>query len=77
MTDHRARPVPGEPPVRMVKCPACGGPSRYHPSNPDRPFCSPRCRQLDLGAWASERFRLPAEAPQEPQTPSAAPFQDI
>jgi endogenous inhibitor of DNA gyrase (YacG/DUF329 family) len=35
----------------------------YAPQNPYRPFCSERCKQLDLGAWASESFRMPAEAP--------------
>ncbi len=48
---------------RTVKCPACGGPSVYATSNPYRPFCSARCRQIDLGAWASEQFALPASAP--------------
>ena len=43
--------------ARTVKCPACGGPSRY------RPFCCERCKNLDLGAWASEEFRVPS-APQ-------------
>ncbi len=32
-------------------------------SNRWRPFCSERCRSVDLGAWASERFRVPAETP--------------
>ena len=35
----------------------------YAPQNAYRPFCSERCKQLDLGAWASESFRVPAEAP--------------
>jgi hypothetical protein len=48
-----------------VRCPACGGPSRYAPDNPDRPFCGERCRQQDLGAWASERFALPEQAPDQ------------
>ncbi|MBK5204924.1 MAG: DNA gyrase inhibitor YacG [Polaromonas sp.] len=50
-------------PVRLVVCPSCGGPSVYAPSNRFRPFCSERCKNLDLGAWASEDFRLPADAP--------------
>ena len=49
----------------MVKCPTCGGPSVFAPSNRFRPFCGERCRQIDLGAWASEEFRVPAEAPPE------------
>jgi len=36
--------------------------------NPDRPFCSERCRLIDLGAWASERFRIAGEP--VPQTPA-------
>lgn len=49
--------------ARMVRCPACGGTSVYHPSNAYRPFCSERCKNLDMGAWASEAFRMPTEAP--------------
>jgi endogenous inhibitor of DNA gyrase (YacG/DUF329 family) len=53
-------------PARTIKCPACGGPSRYAGDNAFRPFCSERCRSVDLGAWASERYRVPvAEAPEE------------
>ena len=61
--------MPGQPSLdrtaRVVRCPACGGPSRYAPDNPDRPFCGERCRQQDLGAWASERFALPEQAPDQ------------
>ena len=59
---------PGTP--RTVPCPACGGPSRYAPDNPGRPFCSQRCKLHDLGDWANERFRVEAQdggdAPTEP-----------
>ena len=48
---------------RQVPCPTCSAPSVFAPSNRWRPFCSERCRSLDLGAWASERFRVPADAP--------------
>lgn len=51
------------PAARSVTCPCCGGDSIYAPSNAYRPFCSERCKQVDLGAWASEDFRMPAEAP--------------
>jgi uncharacterized protein len=47
-------------PVRTITCPACGGPSRYASDNAFRPFCSQRCRRLDLGAWASEKYRVGA-----------------
>ncbi len=49
--------------VRTVRCPACAGPSLYASSNPYRPFCSARCKGMDLGAWASEQFRLPEREP--------------
>ncbi len=54
--------APGVKP-RIVRCPACGGDSVYGPRNPYRPFCSERCKNMDLGAWASERFRVPEETP--------------
>ena len=28
-------------------------------NNPHRPFCSERCRLIDLGAWTEERYRIP------------------
>jgi len=54
-------------PIRptLVTCPGCGGESLYASSNPSRPFCSERCKNLDFGAWASEAFRVPTEAPPE------------
>lgn len=45
--------------VQIVKCPMCSGPSRYASDNAYRPFCSARCKNLDLGAWANESFRFP------------------
>jgi len=48
---------------RRVPCPTCKRPVVYSERNPWRPFCSERCRSADLGAWASERFRVPAAAP--------------
>jgi endogenous inhibitor of DNA gyrase (YacG/DUF329 family) len=56
---------------RIVRCPACGGDSVYAPGNPYRPFCSERCKNMDLGAWASESFRVPDESP-----PDDLPFGD-
>jgi endogenous inhibitor of DNA gyrase (YacG/DUF329 family) len=48
---------------RKVRCPACAGNSLYSPANPYRPFCSARCKGVDLGAWASEEFKLPDDTP--------------
>ncbi len=53
--------------AKLVPCPTCGGDSVYAPSNPYRPFCSERCKQIDMGAWASEDFRMPADTPPDEQ----------
>ena len=37
-----------------VACPYCKKPVVYSTANPFRPFCSERCKMLDLGAWANE-----------------------
>lgn len=53
---------------RVVNCPQCGKPALFGPANPWRPFCSERCRLIDLGAWATESYRIsPAEAEAEPE----------
>ncbi|KHD89088.1 MULTISPECIES: DNA gyrase inhibitor YacG [Bdellovibrio] len=46
---------------RQVKCPQCGRLALYSPENPFRPFCSERCRIIDLGAWASEEYKIPVK----------------
>jgi hypothetical protein len=43
-----------------LRCPHCGAPTTWE-GNPDRPFCSERCRLIDLGRWADEEYRVPAE----------------
>ncbi|WP_308417141.1 DNA gyrase inhibitor YacG [Deefgea rivuli] len=45
--------------MKKIACPQCGTLIEYSTSNPFRPFCSERCKMLDLGAWASESYRLP------------------
>ena len=43
----------------MVPCPQCGTPTPFDATiNPFRPFCSKRCKFIDLGAWSSESYRL-------------------
>ncbi|MCA8967645.1 MAG: DNA gyrase inhibitor YacG, partial [Planctomycetes bacterium] len=41
-----------------VKCPNCGRAVEWTDRSPFRPFCSDRCRLIDLGEWASERHRI-------------------
>jgi uncharacterized protein len=53
--------------LKLVACPTCGGESIYALSNDFRPFCSVRCKNIDLGAWSNEDFRLQAIAKPEDQ----------
>ena len=39
-----------------VKCPTCGKEIEYSSANPWRPFCSERCKLIDLGEWASDGY---------------------
>ncbi|MBI4237874.1 MAG: DNA gyrase inhibitor YacG [Deltaproteobacteria bacterium] len=41
-------------------CPHCRALTLWE-GNPYRPFCSERCRQIDLGQWAMETYRIPGE----------------
>ncbi|MDP2239524.1 MAG: DNA gyrase inhibitor YacG [Burkholderiales bacterium] len=57
--------------MKFVSCPQCGTQVRWDPANPYRPFCSERCKLIDLGAWAEESYRIPvAEHKVEPDTDS-------
>ena len=57
----------------MAKCPNCGKPTVAA----FRPFCSARCKQVDLNRWFSESYRVPVrsvdeeedEAPARPDRP--------
>ena len=44
-----------------VRCPQCGNESLWNTENSFRPFCSERCKLIDLGAWASETYRVPVQ----------------
>jgi len=60
--------------VRKVPCPTCRQPAVFAPANRWRPFCSERCRSADLGAWASESYRMPVESPgPDPDAAEQAP----
>lgn len=52
----------------LVTCPQCGNVSEYSRDNAFRPFCSERCKLIDLGQWASENYRIP-----EPLKPEDLP----
>jgi endogenous inhibitor of DNA gyrase (YacG/DUF329 family) len=52
---------PESPPGRQRPCPICGKPAETR----FRPFCSSRCADIDLGRWFTERYRIPAGAPED------------
>ncbi len=43
-------------------CPQCKKPSLWQ-DNPSRPFCSERCKLIDLGAWANEDYKIATQTP--------------
>lgn len=43
--------------AKSFPCPRCQQPSQWQ-DNPARPFCSERCKLIDLGAWASEEYKV-------------------
>lgn len=49
-TAKKAPPAPRKP------CPVCGKPATTEAA----PFCSDRCRQIDLGHWLTGSYRIPA-----------------
>jgi len=51
--------------VRTQPCPNCKKLAPWE-GNPWRPFCSERCRNLDLGKWATGAYRVPGPPVSEP-----------
>ena len=45
---------------RTMRCPICGKEVSFE--DPEMPFCSARCRLLDLGNWASEKYSIPGRS---------------
>lgn len=60
-------------PLRIGRCPTCSRTSRLDPQNRWRPFCSERCKLVDLGDWFEGRHRLPG-APVDPLESDADPL---
>ena len=55
--------------VTAVNCPTCEAKVAWREENKFRPFCSERCKQIDLGAWAEEKYVIPGAMPVEDQDP--------
>ncbi|HVE86545.1 MAG TPA: DNA gyrase inhibitor YacG [Myxococcales bacterium] len=49
----------------MAKCPVCGKPAAARAANPAFPFCSERCKRVDLGKWLGEEYRVAVKSPEE------------
>jgi len=47
--------------LEKICCPTCNKKNTWQALNPFRPFCSDRCKLIDLGEWASENRKIPAE----------------
>lgn len=50
--------------MKVVACPQCGTRVEWA-TNPTRPFCSERCRLIDLGAWLDEKYTIPGPPAEE------------
>lgn len=44
-----------------VRCPTCQRAVEWSERSPFRPFCSERCKMVDLGAWFAEEHKVPGE----------------
>ncbi|MGA3157548.1 MAG: DNA gyrase inhibitor YacG [Steroidobacteraceae bacterium] len=57
--------------MSSLSCPTCGRRIQWSEEFPWRPFCSERCKMVDLGAWFTERHTIPGEPadPDDPQLP--------
>jgi len=55
-----------------LRCPICG--KSFEPEASEAmPFCSLRCRQVDLNRWLGEQYGLPYESEDEPEKPVRPP----
>ena len=59
----------------QIVCPLCKNLTTWE-ENPFRPFCSERCRLIDLGAWASEEYRIQGRSKEEDEDGEAEDKRD-
>ncbi|HTN47954.1 MAG TPA: DNA gyrase inhibitor YacG [Burkholderiaceae bacterium] len=59
--------------MATVLCPTCGASVAWSALSPFRPFCSERCKLIDLGAWASDRYAISAQPTDEGDEPDDDP----
>ncbi len=69
--------------MKTVHCPTCKKLVQWSNEFPYRPFCSDRCRLIDLGAWADDAYVIPSQTPldndeniEEPTEPEGSDPED-
>jgi hypothetical protein len=60
----------------MKACPICESAAPPYPGNTYAPFCSKRCKLVDLGAWIDEGYRVPTEDELDPGAVAAGAGSD-
>jgi endogenous inhibitor of DNA gyrase (YacG/DUF329 family) len=60
--------------ARKIRCPICRKDVAF--DDPNMPFCSDRCRLLDLGNWASEKYAIPG-SPGQVEDGESDEFEDL
>lgn len=53
---------------KKITCPICEKEDTWRPENICRPFCSERCKLIDLGEWARETRKIPGEQVADPSS---------
>jgi uncharacterized protein len=56
--------------VKVVTCPQCGKAVPWQDEQDWKPFCSERCKLIDLGDWASESHRITGDPVHSPESDS-------
>jgi len=56
--------------IKNITCPQCGKKGTWTKENIYRPFCSERCKLIDLGDWADEKHRVPGDPNELPDDES-------
>ena len=53
--------------IKKIKCPICGKDVKFYEKEklpPNFPFCSQRCKLIDLGKWLDEEYRISEPIPE-------------
>ena len=59
-----------------IECPQCKKKIIWSPENTARPFCSERCKLIDLGEWADEKYKIPLTPDSSENTISPEDFEN-